>query len=140
MVRWGSATQQDFDRVVDEVASLRKQADRPLLYIGIMPEELGRLDDDQRRGFMKVTENVLPHCGKVCVAVEAKGFRGAIMRSAMTTMILLTKQWKNLVFVDSVEAALEHGQEFHLNDYGAMLSAIEQVGAGVSAPAGAGMN
>lgn len=128
VVRWGDPTTEDFDRVIAEVEALRSSCGRDLLYVGIMPATMPPIDDDARKGFMRLTEGVLPHCQLVSVAFEARGFRGAIMRSAMTAVTLLTRRYDKLRFFDTTEAAVEAGRELWLEDRDAMANAIESTG------------
>ena len=89
---------------------------------------MGRIDDVQRKGFLKLTEGILPHCDLVSVAVEARGFRGAIMRSTMTAVTLLTRRFDKLRFVDTVEAAMTAGRDLWLPDRSSMVRALRQTG------------
>lgn len=128
VVRWGDPVDEDFDHVVAEVERLRQSCGEDILYLGIMPATMSPIDDDARKGFMRLTEGVLPHCKLVSVAFEARGFRGAIMRSAMTAVTLLTRRYSQLRFFDTTDAALEAGRDFWLEDREAMAEAITRTG------------
>jgi hypothetical protein len=128
VVRWGDPTDEDFDRVIAEVEQLRQSCGVDILYLGIMPATMSPIDDTGRKGFMRLTEGVLPHCKLLTVAFEARGFRGAIMRSAMTAVTLLTRRYSQLRFFDTTDAALEAGREHWLEDRTAMAKAITATG------------
>jgi hypothetical protein len=107
VVRWGDSTAEDIERVIAEVKALHAEHDVPLYYLGILPEEMPKIDERQRDDFMRLSETLLPLCAVFAVAIEAKGFRGAIQRSAMAAITLLTRKYRGLRFVDSIETALE---------------------------------
>jgi hypothetical protein len=132
VVVWGNPKDADFDAVVAEVAALEKSCGRPVAYLGVMPDDMAPLDDEQRKGFMRLTDGALKHCSHVSVALEAKGFRGAILRSAMAAMTLLMGRRDRLHFFSSIKEALAI-LDPELPERSGVKSAIEQVGQ--SAPA-----
>lgn len=134
VVRWGKPAPEDFDRIVREVTDLREQTGKDILYLGIMPDDMPMVDQRDSKRFMKLIEDVLPMCSMLCVAMEMRGFRAAIIRSAMAAVTMLTRRHDKLRFVDSTATALDACEAFHLADKTAMGRAIEQTGA--NTPAG----
>ena len=128
VVRWGDPDPEDFARIFTEVTDLRAKTGKDVLYLGIMPEDMPKVDPQSSKRLMQLVQDVLPLCSMVCVAMEMRGFRNAIIRSAMTTVTLITRRYDKLKFVESTEAALESCREHHLVDRGAMARAIEQAG------------
>lgn len=104
-VMWGLPETADFERIAGEVAALRDLG-RPVSYVAIMPEDMPRVDDHARKGLMKLTEQLSESCACVCVILETTGFRGAILRSMMTALNLVTRKHDRVRFVDSAEAAM----------------------------------
>lgn len=134
VVRWGRPEPADFERIIREVTSLRDAAGVDILYLGIMPEDMPKLEQDDNKRLMKLTQDLLPLCKMVCVAMEMRGFRGAIIRSTMTAVTLVTRRHDKLRFVDTVEAALEASKPHHPATPGEIGRAIET--AGGTAPPG----
>jgi hypothetical protein len=107
IVRWGAPERGDCEQIQRKLAEVRVRSDKPLVYLSIMPADSPALDEAQRRVLAELTEAVLPHCAHLSMVVEARGVRGAILRSAMTAVILLSRRHDTLAVVDSIEAALE---------------------------------
>jgi hypothetical protein len=128
VVRWGDSTVEDIDRVIAEVLALEAKSSEAVYYIGILPEDMPKINESQRRHFMRLSEELLPRCGVFSVVIEAQGFRGAFQRSAMAAITLLTRKYKGLRFVDSVEAALEIDPGARPDDAG-VAGALAEVGA-----------
>ena len=128
VVRWGDSTAEDIERVIAEVNALREKVEVPVYYLGILPEDMPKINERQRDDFMRLSETLLPVCGVFAVAIEAKGFRGAIQRSAMAAITLLTRKYRGLRFVDSIESALDIEPEA-LPDMAGVDKALVDVGA-----------
>jgi hypothetical protein len=107
VVRWGSPEPADVDELQRAVPAARQACGKDLIYIAIMPGDLPNLDEGQRKLLMDLTEAILPHCSALLIVMEARGFRGALLRSAMTAVTLLTRKHNTLRVVDSLEAAIE---------------------------------
>jgi hypothetical protein len=108
VVRWGTPEPADRAELEAAVPEIRRAAARPLVYVGIMDAETPPLGEPERRLLTGVTQALLPHCGRLAIVVEGRGFRGAIMRSAMTAVSLLSGRHDGLKIVDSIECALAH--------------------------------
>jgi hypothetical protein len=107
VVRWGAPEAADVDEIKGAVPVIHEACGKELIYIAVMPGDLPNLDDGQRKLLMELTEAILPHCSAVLIVMEARGFRGALLRSAMTAVTLLTRKHNTLRVVDSIEAAVE---------------------------------
>ena len=130
VVRWGDSTDEDISRVIREVTALTESTGRPAYYLGILPPDMPKINEQQRDSFMRLSETLLPMCDVFAVAVEARGFRGAIQRSAMAAITLLTRKYRGLRFVDSPAAALAEAPE-QLPARAGVAEALRQVGAEV---------
>jgi hypothetical protein len=86
----------DFERIVREVTDLRQRTGQDVLYLGIMPEDMPKVEQEDSKRFMKLVEDVLPMCSMLCVSMEMRGFRAAIIRSAMAAVTLLTRRHDKL--------------------------------------------
>lgn len=131
VVRWGAPTAEDCEAIKERVQAQRERCERGLVYLAIMPAELPNLDDGTRRLLMDLTEAVIPACDKLLIAMEAGGFRGAILRSAMTAVTLLTRRHDVLRVVDSVDAAVGLIAERLPADREGLAAAIEATGSPV---------
>jgi hypothetical protein len=107
VVRWGSPEAADVDEIKRIVPSVKRSIGKDLVYIAIMPADLPNLDEEQRKLLMDLTESILPSCALLIIVMESRGFRGAILRSAMTAVTMLTRKHETMRVVDSVAAALE---------------------------------
>jgi hypothetical protein len=128
VVRWGDASTEDIEAVIAQVTELQAKVDAPVYYLGILPDDMPKIDERQRDDFMRLSETLLPICGVFAVAIEAKGFRGAIQRSAMAAITLLTRKHRGLRFVDSIDNALEIEPQA-LPDMAGVAEALQSVGA-----------
>ena len=87
---------------------------------------------------MRVSKGPAARHKKNRIFREAKGFRGAIQRSAMAAITLLTRKYRGLRFVDSVETALEIDPGA-LPDMEGVAEALVSVGAvAIGTPRGRG--
>jgi hypothetical protein len=127
LVRWGTPEPADCARIQQVIPELRARAGKPLEYIAVMPAELPSLGEPERKLLMDLTEAVLPHCRRLTIVIEARGFRGAILRSTMTALTLLTRRHDTLRAVDSIEAALEQSAD-HLPPHPMVRQALHEVG------------
>ena len=130
VVRWGDSTESDINRVIREVRALADARQRPIYYLGILPPDMPKINEQQRDHFMRLSETLLPLCSVFAVAVEATGFRGAIQRSAMVAITLLTRKYRGLRFVDSPAAALDAAPG-DLPAFAGVAGALRTVGAEV---------
>lgn len=128
VIRWGDPTPEDFVEVPRTVAELRESVGRPLIYLAVLPGEIGRIDDTGRKGFTELTEQVLEHSELVLIVFEARGFRGAMLRSALTAVTLLTRRRDTLKYLDSIATALGVARDRLPADDGAVRAAIERTG------------
>jgi hypothetical protein len=127
LVRWGTPEPADCARIEQLIPELRARAGTPLEYIAVMPADLPSLAEPERKLLMDLTEAVLPHCRRLTIVIEARGFRGAILRSTMTALTLLTRRHDTLRAVDSIEAALEQSAD-HLPPRPMVRQALHEVG------------
>lgn len=89
VVRWEVATAADARRVVDEVAAFRRRAKQPLHGMAIVGENVPTPDDAARSAMGESMKSLLEHLETIHVVIEGRGFKNTIMRSAMTSMVLL---------------------------------------------------
>jgi hypothetical protein len=127
LVRWGMPEPADCMRIQQLIPQLRARAGKPLDYIAVMPADLPTLAEPERKLLMGLTEAVLPHCRRLTIVIEARGFRGAILRSTMTALTLLTRRHDTLRAVDSIEVALEQSAD-HLPPRPMVRQALHEVG------------
>lgn len=127
VVRWGTPEPADRARIERLIPELRARAGKPLEYIAVMPADSPTLGEPERKLLMELTEAVLPHCRRLTIVIEARGFRGAILRSTMTAVTLLTRRSDTLRVVDSIDAALEQSAE-HLPPRPMVRQALREVG------------
>lgn len=129
VVRWGPPEAADVDEIKREVPAVRRASGKPLVYIAIMPGDLPNLDEAQRKLLTDLTEAILPDCVTVAIVMEARGFRGAILRSAMTAVSLLTRKHNTIRVVDSLEGALEFAGDKLAVDRARVEQTLAEVGA-----------
>lgn len=133
VVRWGVPDAADRARIEHDVPHLHARAGRPLLYLAVMPADTPPLGDAERRLLMDMSDVVLPYCRRLIIVVEARGLRGAMLRSAMTAVSLLSRRRDTLRVVDSIEAAIELcGDE--LPELPMVRQVLREVGCGVLGP------
>lgn len=131
VVLWGMPEPTDRARIERLIPELRARAGKPLEYIALMPADAPTLGEAERKLLIELTEAVLPHCRQLTIVIEARGFRGAILRSTMTALTLLTRWHDTLRVVDSIEAALELSAD-HLPPWPMVRQALREVGCDVS--------
>lgn len=107
VVHWGVPNSDDCKRVEAQIRRQRQRASRQLVYLAVMPADLPSLDENGRKLLMELTEAVLPDCERLVIIIEAGGFRGALLRSAMTAVTLVTRRADALKVVANVDAAYE---------------------------------
>lgn len=76
-------------------------------YLGIMPQDMARIDDEARKALETLMSGIEKHCELAAVAVETRGFAGAAYRSLLTGLMLVSGRRGRIKFVDSVDAAIE---------------------------------
>ena len=128
MVRWGVPEVADCEEIKARIPALRERAGKPLVYIAVMPADLPKLEDDHRKILMDLTEAVLPACHKLIIVMEGTGFRAAILRSAMTAVMLLTRRHDTLRVVDSLDVALELTDPWLPTDRRAIARVMREIG------------
>lgn len=128
LVRWGVPTQAACARVqaAFNAGTANKGRKKPF-YIAVLPHDLPVLDDRERAMLAEVTRDLLPRCAHVAVAIEARGFRGAVLRSAISAVSLSSSRHYGLSVVDSVSGALTWAPG-PLPDAAELFAALEQIG------------
>lgn len=128
LVRWGVPTaeacaelQADFEREL---------GDTPPFCIAVLPHDMPALKDAERKRLAALTEGLLPVCARVSVVIEARGFRGAILRRAVSALSLCAESGDRLKIVDSIDTALAWSPR-PLPPAGALRRALEQTGCAI---------
>jgi hypothetical protein len=127
VVLWVMPEPTDLARIERLIPELRARAGKPLEYIAVMPADAPTLGEPERKLLMELIEAVLPHCRRLTIVVEARGVRGAILRSTMMAVTLLTRRHDALRVVDSIDAAIELSAE-HLPPRPMVRQALREVG------------
>lgn len=127
VVRWVVPEAADRAHIERLIPNLRARAGKPLEYIAVMPADAPAFGEPERKLLMDLTEAVLPHCRRLTIVIEARGFRGAILRSTMTAVTLLTRRHDTLRVVESIEAALELSGD-HLPPHPMVQQALREIG------------
>lgn len=128
VVRWRAFTQEACAHVVAEIGRLHTSYKERIPYLGIMPADMARTDAAGRKAVELLMKGIEEHCELAVVAVEARGFAGAAMRSMLTGIMLVSGRSRRIKFVDTVEAAMDLLGPLHLPEPEAMRKAIAQVG------------
>jgi hypothetical protein len=127
VVCWGMPEPTDCARIQRLIPELRARAGKPLEYISVMPADAPTLGEPERKLLLELTDAVLPYCRRMTIVIEARGFRGAILRSTMTAVTLLARRHDMLRVVDSIDAAIELSAE-HLPPRPMVRQALHEVG------------
>lgn len=96
----------DPDAVRRDVRALGHRCGEAPVVVLLWPEPAQRLDTESRRRAIELAEGLLPLCRKLLLIVDGSGFRGALARSSMTALVLLSWRHESLAIIDDVDEAL----------------------------------
>ncbi|NVB40125.1 hypothetical protein G6O69_19925 [Pseudenhygromyxa sp. WMMC2535] len=133
VVRWGLPEIRDCAIIDEKVKRLRETSGREVVYIAVIPEDLNNFDEDQRARFERLSEGLMPLLDRMVIVIQATGFRGAVMRSMTTALILVARRANTLKVVSSLDAALDEVLDRLPSDHVAVADAFRE--AGVDVPA-----
>lgn len=106
VVRWDVPTQAACARVREAFEASLGRSRRKPYYIAVLPHDMPVLRDVERANLSELTQDMLPRCSHVTVVVEPRGFRGAVLRSAMSSISLSSSRRYGSSIVDSLSSAL----------------------------------
>ncbi len=128
VVRWQAFTHESCGHVVREIAALHARQRARVPYLGIMPADMARTDEEGRKALDTLMDGIVEHCELAAVAVEARGFAGAAFRSMLTGLMFVSGRSARIKFVDTVEAAMALLQPLPLPPTPEIRDAIAKVG------------
>lgn len=127
VVRWDVPTKAACARVREAFEAGRGRSRRKPYYIAVLPHDMPVLRDVERANLSELTQDMLSRCGHVAVVVEPRGFRGAVLRSAMSSISLSSSRHYGLSIVDSLSSALSWSPG-PLPRTDELIEALEQIG------------
>ncbi len=107
IVRWHAFNHASCNYVVRAISALHTSSGARVPYLGIMPDDMARVDDEGRKALETLMAGIEQHCELAAVAVESRGFTGAAYRSLLTGLMLVSGRRGRIRFVDTVDAAME---------------------------------
>jgi hypothetical protein len=93
-----------------ELAAAREAAARPLVLVARIPPDAEPVSDAMRAHMAAYGRYVAPLCAEIHMVVETPGFRGAILRSAITASALLSRE-RNLTVHRRLAYALDAARQ-----------------------------
>jgi serine/threonine-protein kinase len=87
------------------VSTTRKEVGRPLIYVAQIPSDARSVPPEMRPLMADFGKHVSRLCERVHLAVEAPGFRGAILRSSITAVLMVTRE-RNVTIHQSLADAV----------------------------------
>lgn len=103
-VRWQDSSTQAIAAlrraVFDHHASL---GGKKLIYVSVSADDSGNPDDGARKAVVKLGEDIMEISDAFYVIVEASGFRGSVLRSALAGMMMLSRKGKSVHVEQSTE-------------------------------------
>ena len=128
VVRWHAFTHESCNYVVRAISALHTGSGSRVPYLGIMPDDMARIDDEGRKALETLMTGIEQHCELAAVAVESRGFAGAAYRSLLTGLMLVSGRRARIKFVDTVDAAVELLRPYPLPSDAQIRAAIGEVG------------
>jgi hypothetical protein len=128
VVRWHAFTHESCNQVVRAITSLHISSGTRVPYLGIMPGDMARIDDEGRKALETLMTGIEQHCELAAVAVESRGFTGAAYRSLLTGLMLVSGRRARIKFVDTVDAAVQLLRPHVLPNDAQIRAAIDEVG------------
>lgn len=131
VVVWGTAKLDDLGAVMESVRATRRSAQRPLVYVAVIPPGTDAPDDETRWAMMDGMEELLQHCSSVHFVVEGDGFRHVLHRSALSGVLLIGGK-RGRVFVHrTTRAALNKASQELVGPVADVLAKASAIGADV---------
>ncbi|HSQ64728.1 MAG TPA: hypothetical protein VLM85_16000 [Polyangiaceae bacterium] len=128
VVRWRAFTHESCNYVVRAISALHTSSGARVPYLGIMPDDMARIDDEGRKALETLMTGIEQHCEVAAVAVESRGFTGAAYRSLLTGLMLVSGRRARIKFVDTVDAAVQLLRSCPLPSDVQLRAAIDEVG------------
>ncbi len=128
VVRWHAFTHESCNHVVRTITALHTSSGARVPYLGIMPEDMAKIDEEGRKALETLMTGIEQHCELAAVAVESRGFTGAAYRSLLTGLMLVSGRRARIKFVDTVDAAVQILRPLPLPSDAQIRAAIGEVG------------
>ena len=111
-LRWLSTpTEADFARQLHELGEAYREQKTPLTYLSITPDTIDAPQGDARIALERFAGNAASYCSTVHLVLEGTGFRGTIIRSVVTAVIMARRQHKLVKIhasLDSAQRSINH--------------------------------
>ena len=105
-VRWIAATIADIPVIDRELDAACTENGGPVVYVAILPEDATPPDDRTRTELIKTMQDVLSRCESMHFVVEGSGFKHAVLRTSMATILLVRGQRAKVFVHTKLEDAL----------------------------------
>jgi hypothetical protein len=109
-----------------DVGKARAEAGRPLVYLSLVSPDPAAFSAELRPVLVDFLKYLHTCCESVHLVIEAKGFEGTIVRSAITAIAMLTRQ-RGVIIHSTVEEAIASVRTFLSPAHGdALKAAVHQ--------------
>ncbi len=105
-VRWLDPKGSDLEGVQVELEAACGRHGGPVIYVAIVPVECTPPDEKARAGFVATMREVLERCETMHFVMEGQGFKNAILRTSLATVLLVRGQRAKVSVHNSLEEAL----------------------------------
>jgi hypothetical protein len=105
-VRWDTPTKHDLPRIQVQLEEAYKENEGPVVYVAIVPDGSSPPDDDLRAEFIGRMAEVLDRCDTMHFVIEGEGFKHAVVRTSLATILLVRGQRTKVFVHRSLDDAL----------------------------------
>jgi hypothetical protein len=124
IVRWQTPTLEDLTLIQQEVERARKRVGRMLIYVAIVPADADPPDPPVRKAMIDSMDTVLEHCEVIYFAMEGRGFKHSVLRSALAGILLVAgRRGRVIVHVSASHAITEAARRAGVNESTILRSA-----------------
>jgi hypothetical protein len=106
LLRWVTPTYPDVESVRLEILAAARAAKRPLVCLGVIPNNMAPPDDRTRQAMMGNMQDIVASSEIVHFVVEGTGFGTSIMRSVLAGILLFGGKRGKVIIHAKVDEAL----------------------------------
>jgi hypothetical protein len=110
-VRWKEPRVADLGRVQSELDAAAELSGGPVIYVAIVPADCSPPDDRTRERFSSTMQDVLVRCETMHFVMEGEGFKNAILRTSLATILLVRGQRTKVFVHKTLVAALNSAND-----------------------------
>jgi hypothetical protein len=91
---WGTVTLSELVQLRESMRSQHQRCGKPLMYVGVVPEDAPLPDADARREMARAMQEAAEFCDYLCIIFQGTGLKASAKRAAFAGLLMMAMKGK----------------------------------------------